>query len=353
MKVLVIQQKMIGDVLVSSLICENLKKAYPKSQIDYMVYESTQPVLQGNPAFDNLILFKPKHRKSKKELFKLLKSVRKEKYDLVIDPYSKLESWLVVIFSGAAKKISYYKKNRTFLYTDTVIRKTKAVSNIGRIIENRLALLNPLHLKIELETFPKIYVSKDEKQYAEKLFQKSMLNNAKKTVMLGILGSTADKTYPLEYMASLIDFIAEKKEVNLLFNYIPSQFTEAKKIYDLCKKSTREKIFFEVTGNSLRDFISIMNNCDVIIGNDGGAINMAKALHKPSFIIFSPWIDKLGWATFEDGKNHVSIHLKDLQPELFQNKEGKTLKKESSQLYKKFSPELIEPQLEHFIEFHL
>ena len=40
MKILVIQQKMIGDVLVSSLLCNNLRKAYPSAQIDYMVYKS-------------------------------------------------------------------------------------------------------------------------------------------------------------------------------------------------------------------------------------------------------------------------------------------------------------------------
>ncbi|MDN3709373.1 hypothetical protein QW060_20395 [Myroides ceti] len=54
---------MIGDVLLSSLICENLRKAYPDAQIDYLVNESTCLVLQGNPAISNLILFTRKQRK--------------------------------------------------------------------------------------------------------------------------------------------------------------------------------------------------------------------------------------------------------------------------------------------------
>ena len=91
MKILVIQQKMIGDVLVSSLLCNNLRKAYPNAQIDYMVYKSTLPVLEGNTSIDNFILFEKKHRKSKFKFFKLIFDIRKEKYDLVIDAYSK---WL-------------------------------------------------------------------------------------------------------------------------------------------------------------------------------------------------------------------------------------------------------------------
>jgi len=91
----------------------------------------------------------------------------------------------------------------------------------------------------------------------------------------------------------------------------------------------------------------------MIIGNDGGAINMAKALGKPSFIIFSPWIDKKGWATFEDGINHVSLHLNEFKPNLFEGKTAKIVKKETVSFYKEFTPELIYPTLSTFLETHL
>jgi heptosyltransferase-2 len=49
----------------------------------------------------------------------------------------------------------------------------------------------------------------------------------------------------------------------------------------------QDKIYFDLLGGDLRGFIGILNQCNVIVGNDGGATNMAKALGKPSFIIFS------------------------------------------------------------------
>jgi heptosyltransferase-2 len=66
MKILIIQQKMIGDVLVSSIICNNLRRAYPDAQIDYLVYESTTPVLEGNPNIDTIIRFEKSTEKAKK-----------------------------------------------------------------------------------------------------------------------------------------------------------------------------------------------------------------------------------------------------------------------------------------------
>ena len=196
MKILVIQQKMIGDVLVSSLLCNNLRKAYPSAQIDYMVYKSTLPVLKGNTSIDNFILFEKKHRKSKLKFFKLIFDIRKEKYDLVIDAYSKLESWLTVLFSNATIKISYKKFGRTFLYTHNVPLCDEPKSNIGLVIERRLSLLSPLNLDTKIEVVPSLIVTEEERKIVTKLFNDFKLDTTKKTVMISIVGSRFNKTYP-------------------------------------------------------------------------------------------------------------------------------------------------------------
>lgn len=352
-KILVVQQKMIGDVLVSSILCENLRLAYPNAQIDYLIYDSTKTVVDGAKYIDNLILFTDKQRNSKLELFKFILKIRKAKYDLIIDPYSKLESWLLVYFSGAKRTISFEKKGRNFIYTDVVKRREDYTSNLGLIIEQRLALLEPLGIDNKKVTFPTIHVSDSEKEFANKIFEKYNIDASRKTVMVSIIGSEMSKTYPLHYMAEVIDFIADTCNVNILFNYIPKQIEHARVIYDACKESTKQKIYFDVIGGSIREFIAIMNNCDIIIGNDGGAINMAKALQKPSFVLFSPWIDKRGWALNEDGMMHISFHLNEFKPELFANKTWKMIKEENDVLYAEFKPELFKSQLKDFLTRHI
>ena len=54
-KILVIQNKRIGDVLIASIIAANLKQLYPRSQIDYIVYDYTTGVIENNPNIDNII----------------------------------------------------------------------------------------------------------------------------------------------------------------------------------------------------------------------------------------------------------------------------------------------------------
>ena len=64
-KILVIQLKQIGDVLLSSPICNTLKKNYPDSQIDYIVYDYTAGVVENNPNIDNIIKISSKERENK------------------------------------------------------------------------------------------------------------------------------------------------------------------------------------------------------------------------------------------------------------------------------------------------
>ncbi|MBE0390480.1 Lipopolysaccharide core heptosyltransferase RfaQ [Flavobacterium sp. PL0002] len=344
---------MIGDVLVSSIICNNLRLAYPDAQIDYLVYESTKPVLEGNKSISNVIVFQEKHRKNKKELINLALTIRAEKYDLLIDAYSKLESWIITALSGAKRKISYKKIGRTFLYTDNVPFEDFPRSDLGLAIERRLSLLEPLNLKIKIDPLPQLYVTSEENETAQSLLKNHQVDPDRRTVMISLIGSEKLKTYPLNYMAKVIDIIADSHNVNILFNYFPKQISDAKIIFEATKTSTQKKIYFDLLASDLRGYIAIMNQCDIIIGNDGGAINMAKALQKPSFIIFSPWIEKKIWATFEDGIHHLSVHLEDYKKELFVAKTEKELKKDALKLYKEFQPKLFKSKLETFLSNNL
>ena len=106
MKILVIQQKRIGDVLTSTILSNNLKQKYPNAQVDYMCYANCVDVLKNNPNIDNIIVLEEKVRKNYLSLFQFIFKIRSTKYDAVIDAYSKLETNLITLFSGAKYKIS-------------------------------------------------------------------------------------------------------------------------------------------------------------------------------------------------------------------------------------------------------
>src|SRR5665811_2284510 len=97
-KILVIQQKMIGDVLVSSILFEHLKSQFPEAEMHYLVNANTTAVVTHNPFIDKIVVFKREHRENKRSLLKFLNGIKREGYDTVIDVYGKLESGLITFF---------------------------------------------------------------------------------------------------------------------------------------------------------------------------------------------------------------------------------------------------------------
>lgn len=345
---------MIGDVLASSIICNNLKLLYPSAQIDYLIYPFTKPVVENNPNIDNILLFKEEYRKNKKAFLSFLVGIRNAKYDVVIDAYGKLESNIVTGISGAKTKIGFYKPYTSFIYTRTVRAISQPLTNAGTAIENRLNLFSSLNTKgSPLDIKPRIFLTEKEIQNGKKILEDNAADFSKRLIMIGVIGSGNNKTYPLSFMAKVLDFIVEKTDATLLFNYMPSQQKEAQAIFDLSQAKTQKHIKFGIVPGSIREFLSIAYHCDALIGNEGGAVNMAKALNIPTFTIFSTWIIKEAWNSFEDGKKNVSVHLKDFRPDLYGTKTAKDMKKNTMDLYTHFTPDLFFPTLEKYLSSNL
>ncbi|WP_066220647.1 glycosyltransferase family 9 protein [Formosa haliotis] len=353
MKILVIQQKMIGDVLTSSILFEALKKEYPGAALHYLINSNTFSVVEHNPFIDHFEVFPKVAEQNSAALITYAKTLQTQNFDVVIDVYSKLSSNIITYYSKAKTKISYHKWYSNWLYTETIKRSKTPQTEAGLAIENRLQLLGPLLHKVPRVLKPKIYLAPSEKEASKVFLESHGIDLHKPLFMIGVLGSDESKSYPLNYMAKVLDQVVKTTNGQLLFNYIPSQLEQAQQIYNYCKPETQSHIFFEVYGKSLREFITILYHCQAIIGNEGGAINMAKALQVKTFTIFSPWIDKNTWSIFEDGTNNISVHLKDYCPELYHSKSEKEMKKDSLSLYKKFEPHYFSDELNSFLTANL
>lgn len=351
-KVLIIQNKRIGDVLISSVIANNYKKKYPDSEIHLMAYGFTHGVIQNNPNIDKIITINEKELKKIQNLIKTIRQVKKEKYDIIFDPYSKLQSRLMCKFGGA--KITVGHKSRKKIgnlgyYTHPVSILKEKTHIAGKAIEDRIHLLEQVGLFDHIDYEPKIFLTEEEKQ-----FRVPEKYQSKKIVMFGILGSTPQKSMPYEYIAEIVDSIATHFDCYILFNFAPNQKGEADKIYNLCQN--KSNIILDVYAPSIRDFAVLMNQCAVLVSNEGGTVHIAKALGKPTFTLFSPYINKDDWSSFEDGILHKSVHLLDFVPDAISNlsyEQNKEIEKNPRELYLQFKPEMIIPELHTFLKRYL
>lgn len=339
---------MIGDVLTSSILCEAIKVRFGESEVHYLINSHTAAVVENNPYIDQLVLFTPEMEKNKKARNKLFEFLKNEHYDTVIDIYSKLGSAQFTRATRAKTRIGYFKWYTQWAYTDTFSYDRNPKTVAGLAIENRIKLLSPLGSDFPPFLEPKIYLTTEEIEIARTTLKKGYIDLNKPVAMVSLLGSSKEKTYPLAYMAVLLDTLVDHKNIQLLLNYIPKQQPEVDRLLALVKEETKQYIFSTIYGKSLREFLALASHCSMMIGNEGGAINMAKALDIPTFSIFSPWITREAWGIFENERNQ-SFHLKDVEPEIYNKKGLKEIRKETIGFYNLMRPHLVWPCLKKFI----
>lgn len=350
-KILVIQNKRIGDVLISSVIANNIKKIFPDSHITYFVYDYTTGVIENNPNIDRIIAVKDKELRKIPIFLKEIRKVRKENYDIIFDSYAKFQSRMICLFSGAEYRIGFKRKYKTLrlpFYTHSVNFLDSKTKACGKAIEDRINIIDTVFPLNNPDDVPKIHLTEDEKKY-------NRINSLQKPVlMFTVLGSTTPKSMPFDYVAKLIDFITENYTVTILFNYAPHQKEDALKIYELCKGN--EQINVDIYEDSIRGFIKLINKCDLLIANEGGTVHITKALNKPTFTIYSPYIEKADWNSFEDGIIHESVHLLEEKPNLFEyftRDSRKVIEENPEALYRELTPEMILSKLKPYLEHHL
>ncbi|MQP24097.1 lipopolysaccharide heptosyltransferase family protein [Flavobacterium sp. LMO8] len=346
MKVLVIQIKMIGDVLASTVICEAIKKQHPNCEVHYLIQKNTFPVIENNPFIDKVLFFEEEKYKGLSGLFRLGIELKLEKYDTVIDVYGKFQSLIPTYLSGAKKRIGTYKWYSKLFLTETVIPDTECngTANAFRILLAKTAIKKEIP-----QIFPKIHLTPSEIENAKNQII-SQLDVTKKIVMISVLGSGKNKSLPDASMATVLNKIAATVDVQLVFNYMPNQQEEAKAIFDLCDANAQSKIIFDFYVKGLRGFLAVLSQCDALVGNEGGATNMSKALNIPTFTIYAPWINRTSWNIFEETGLHEIVHLSDYFPDLYKNKHPKNFKEKALEWYDKLNPELFTEKLQRFVK---
>ena len=118
-KFLVIQTAFIGDAILATALLEKLHDHFPESKIDYMIRKGNEGLFQTHPFIHKLIVWDKKNDKFK-NLIRILISVRKNKYDYVINLQRFASTGLFTAFSKANEKVGFSKNPFSFLFDKKV-----------------------------------------------------------------------------------------------------------------------------------------------------------------------------------------------------------------------------------------
>lgn len=118
-KFLVVQTAFIGDVVLATGILEKLHARYPDTAIDILVRKGNESLFTGHPFLHEVLTWNKKESKYK-NLFRVIKRIRQNQYDLLINIQRFAATGLLTALSGAKHTIGFDKNPFSFLFSETV-----------------------------------------------------------------------------------------------------------------------------------------------------------------------------------------------------------------------------------------
>ena len=110
-RILVIQFRMIGDVLLSTPVVRALRQHYPESYIAFCTEPGPAGVLKGNPYIDE-VLIHPRPATWRQEA-RFLRHIRRGRFDLVVDLMGNPRSAVLARISGAPHRLGFARWPRS------------------------------------------------------------------------------------------------------------------------------------------------------------------------------------------------------------------------------------------------
>ena len=279
-KILVIKQTSLGDVLHATAILRSIRKAYPTAQLAFLTSTTAADILRYNPRIDELLLF-DRYRVKRdwwrhpgwvlRHILETMQVVRREQYDLVVDLQG---SWKTVIFLWAARARRRLVKGRWWFAEQFRHPQLHAIQEMEGVLG--LAGIAPASRSLE------IFVSDSERGAITTRLDELGLAG-RKLALFSPMTRWQTKNWPLENFVSLAGKLPDDWFVVLTGS--EAQRASLNALTECLSSGRAACLAGQLT---LLEFSELVGRADLVVTGDSFPMHLAAAQDRPLVALFGP-----------------------------------------------------------------
>ncbi len=291
MKFLILRFSSIGDIVLTSPVIRCLRKHFPEAEIHFLTRNKFAPVIENNPYINKNLFFDD-------SIDEIILSLKKEKYDYVIDLHHNLRS-LKIKRALKAKSFSFNKLNiEKWLIVNLKINRLPKKHIVDRYLET-ISSFGIINDDEGLDYF----ISPDD----EKIIQNLPTEFHGDYIAWAIGAQHATKQLPLNKMISIagklklpIVILGGKEDLNKSLDLI-SHFNVP--VFNGCG-------FFKINESA-----AVIKHAHHVITHDTGMMHIAAAFRKKIISIWGNTIPEFGMSPYLPStlhSNSIIVEVKNL-----------------------------------------
>ena len=289
-KFLILRFSSIGDIVLTTPVIRCLKQQYPDAEVHYATKKSHQSIIENNPYIDKVFVLE-------KSLNDLLKQLKSERYDYIIDLHNNLRTTILKLRLGV-KSFKFDKLN--FQKWILVKFKKNIMPNV-HIVDRYMKTVESLGVKNDNKGLDYFIPEQDEMPLD---WLPENFRNGYAVYAIG--GQHETKRLPLPKMIELCQTIQLPlvliggKEDAVISEQL-SVISEIAPIFDTCGKC------------NLNQSASIIKNASIVYTHDTGMMHVAAALKKKVISIWGNTVPAFGMYPYQtdfEVIEHPDLHCR-------------------------------------------
>jgi len=283
-RLLIVKTSSIGDVVHALPVVEQIKRANPAMEVDWLVKRRCLGVLEGNPWITKIQLVPDTLTPA--SLMKLRRDLHERKYDCAVDMQGLFVSGLCTWLSGAPVRIGIDRNregNRYFLTHPIVPGKPNVNGKDRHAVDILFGFADILGATEDHTEFePQPYLA--EGQAADFVSKIAALRQETGSAIgLNVGASSVLKQWPVDHWVDLgtklikagmnVVFVGDKRDAEIVGSILP-QMPDSARIVDASGKTT------------LRQLAAVLQACDLLVTGDTGPMHLAVAVGTPTVALF-------------------------------------------------------------------
>jgi len=276
--ILVIDFGQLGDVVMSLAALRAVRERFPRARITVAVGKPGVPIIDlsgyadATIAVDRVGLRDGSTLLSIGRIIKLVRDVRRSKFDFVIDLHSLSETNLLGLLSGAPHRLYAHRENRSLDYLANFKPPPPREDKTRHAAERYLDVLQPLGIA-DRSHAPHLKTDRAADSAVEAMLKKAKADS--KTLLVGLFpgAGNASRCWPLKNYAELADFLTRNNRVRVIVFAGPEErelVAEAKPMFP------PNTIFFDKL--TIPELASAQARLTMFISNDTGPMHVAAAV---------------------------------------------------------------------------
>lgn len=278
-KILLIQLRQLGDIILTTPCIRELRAAYPDAQIDFLAHGMGRLILNDNPYLNEIITYS--ENDSLKKQFSLIRRLRKENYELVLDFMYNPRSALLAFLTGAKRRLAFPSRRKAF-YNELVTQPSEP----DYIVREKFKYLEHLNVPTKSEALTLPWFEAHLGPYQEN--RKALFPNDKSfRIALSPTHRRDVRQWPKKQYAMLADYLTSQWNAEIIWLWGPGEQDFVEEVKSHCKESSKLS-----PKTSFRELAALLANCDLFVGNSNGPSHVAVSCQTPSLQLHGPTFAK-------------------------------------------------------------